>query len=310
VRIVRTIIRPYSQLARASIRFRDGEVLKTYIKLYRHPKLPHTHNQDSAEREHSAHKTLHEAFQGLDGCTVVRPIAVFREWGGWVMENVDGRTLDSILRTKGNRISSVFSMAKLRRYASLTGRWLQHFQRSTRHDATVSLESAGVRQEIESALEDCEAFAREERDRIIDCSERLCSQTTQTSLGVVGQHGECFTPHHIFVSKGRVVVFDITGIKDGPAYEDLASLWVSLEAMLKYPLFKASDVEELQAAYLEGFSAEREIDESVFQLYVLKHMLKLLASWTRRSKGASFAALRSSAGRRFARNWLLNRVRD
>ena len=301
------ILREYSHLAMLRVRFAAGD-RKICVKFYRHPHRAHDFNAASASKEYEAHRRLSAVFEGIESYSVIEPVAGFPEQGAWAMEFVEGRTLDAVLRSKGNRLASSRSGDDLRRYARLAGQWLQRLQEGTRGDGEPGDEHPGPIGAIRSKLETEGLFTDAERRRILDCAERLCREVGELSAPVVGMHGECFTPHHVFVSDGRIVVFDITGIRYGPPYEDLVSFWVGLEALLKYPVFRRRDIDRLQAAYLEGYAPDFPLSETAFELYKLKHMLGLLNSLHRSSKSSRMRAVRTWAGRSFVKNWVLERV--
>jgi len=307
IRLEKTIPRPYSQLARIRIGFSDG-VERAYIKIYRHPRLGSGHNRSSAEREHDAHATLFEAFRGVDSCSVVRPIASFPDLGGWVMEAVEGPTLAEELHRKGHRLASPKASKTLLRAVAEAGTWLDHLHRQIRRDESVSVEECGVLEDITTLLEQSTALDDLERQQMAAYAQNLVRQLGTDRLDVVGQHGECYAPHHIFVTNGRLLVFDITGIKYGPLFEDLSNLWVGLEALRKYPLFSEPDVQRLQRAFLEGYGSDIDPQNPALALYELKNMLKLSSSWSRGAAKDWRGWARRSNGRWFIRRWLAGRA--
>jgi hypothetical protein len=307
VQIVETIPRPYSQLARVLIRFTDGEE-RAYIKLYRHPRLGDDHNSSSAKREHDAHAMLYEAFKEIEGCGVVRPIASFSELGGWVMEEIAGRTLEQELSRSATRWSGKRARQDLQKTLWQAGAFLRHFQQEFRQEDSISVEACGVLSEIDELLDRSDSMGTANAARVRAHVARLVAAQGNKPLPVVGQHGECYAPHHIFVRGGELLVFDITGIKYGPEYEDLSNLWVSLEALLKYPLFSRSVVGDLQAALLQGFKEGTEIQRAAFEIFQIKNMLRLLDSLRRISVTDWRAGVRRLVGLRFVRRWILKRT--
>lgn len=306
VEIVETIPRPYSQLARFVIRYSDG-MERAYAKLYRHPRLGHEHNRSSVEREYGAHEALHRAFENIEGCGVVRPIASFAELGGWVMEEIDGRTLEQELSRKGPRWAGSRSRESLIASLDKAGLWLRHLQESFRQEGSTTLADSGILQEIDQLVENTVEMNEADKDRLRAHVSNLVAAHGTPPLPLVGQHGECYAPHHIFIRDGELLVFDITGIKYGPPYEDLANLWIGLEALRKYPVFSRSTVADLQSALLQGFSQGQELDTAAFEIYQIKNMLKLLDSIGRISVTDWRAGIRRAIGLRFVKGWLRDR---
>lgn len=184
-------------------------------------------DEEAARREHGGLVAIERAIAPLadPAFGVVRPLALLGEYSAIVMPEIAEPTLRQAVLT-GRRLSDRTRPREERlQQWEHAGSWLRIY-----HGASTDLEPAergGARDELLDQLDRYGAFLSSalgrERffARLVHQARQLIVDAVPRQLRLGLAHGD-FVPRNIFVSGGRVTVFDPFPVWRSPIYEDLA----------------------------------------------------------------------------------------
>jgi glycosyltransferase involved in cell wall biosynthesis/Ser/Thr protein kinase RdoA (MazF antagonist) len=251
-----------------------GNASKFILKIHK----PHKGSfKEKAKKEFEALSYLREEFTRISNWLVVpQPVDYLSESGAILMEKCEGTRLDRLLRFM--RFSSSDSkQEKLFHYLRSAGEWLQCFQGITKKEG----DNTPVYQRIESdflrEVDTCcqlglkEHIADRLRSYFLQTKEKLFKGKHR----IVGFHCD-FGPYNVFVNERKLTVIDFEGLQDGLAFEDAGHFLAVLESMPAYHLGQKL-YSKAKAAFLEGYSPDRRVDEEALGFFTLLQMVKIMA---------------------------------
>jgi colanic acid/amylovoran biosynthesis glycosyltransferase len=230
---------------------------------------------ERARAEFEVLTMLHESMvtEQLDAtgrllCSVPRLLMFDEPNHALVTARADGKALAGILRE-----ARTHGIARLVPALRRAGTWLSVMQSHThsdedgRHVLTALIVLALRDLELAAAGD---SFVRRRRDAITERLRTLETRLAETSLPLVGQHGD-YAPDNIFIGERRVEVIDFGNYREGLPFEDVAQLLVYLE-LWAFP--GSRHLPKLRRAFLDGYGAT---DDAQIQLFTLTKSLEMLA---------------------------------
>ena len=248
---------PYSTVAFLAVRWGTRTQRLVAKTIARHP-----HNERLIEQENQAVvefealKRFYASFQGIEGCSVPRPVLTLPEIDTYIMEFVEGDLLDGHLKYL-RRLSSPTGFRTLVNRYLLCGRWLKHLQHVT------GSRSADDRA-LEWTVEQCDelldrireinggAYPCNLRDRVNRNLDRQLSKLNNVEILLSGCHGD-FGPWNILATADGITVFDFFGFAQRPIPSDLLRVLVHLEDERQCLTSSSSRIDALRSSFLAGY---------------------------------------------------------
>lgn len=248
------------------------------------------------EREYRAATALHQTVTGRPGLTALRPLALFPEQLAIVTEEVEGKTLDRVLR-EGVWRRSV--RPQVGAAAARVGRWVRTYQGVTAAEGVVSTD--GLRAYLDVRLRNLTSvvIAPEERERVLRAFDAVAGRVAPEPL--VAIHADLCPANILVGPKGDVTVLDFAMAKSGTRLHDLAHLFMHLEFFGWKSYVPASYVRALQQALLEGYDAGLAENDPLFTLMLLQHVVCHIALLAEQRRGARWPLSRRGIRRRWER---------
>lgn len=255
--ILQTIQRPYS-----TVTFLQARTLSRTNPLVMKTVKHHPINRIFTEQENQAvveFRTLQELypkFQGVEGCFVPRPVIVVPEMETYVMDFVKGSLLmDNFRYTRV--FSSLVDFRKLRDHMFWCGRWLKHFQQFTGINLADRSALTGVIERAEYRLGLIESrmgkhCPQDLRRRVRQLFNEQLDELSGEVILTCGRHGD-FTPLNMIAGAKGITVIDFFGYDRDPVPVDVLKILVFLEDEARSLTCSVRRVEELKAAFLQGY---------------------------------------------------------
>ena len=293
--------RPFSALLRLRVKS-AGRESHAFAKIFK-PRFSTPEERAQlrrwVEREYRAAKKLHEALRPDAGLRAVRPVAVFPDHLAIVTEEVAGTTFERLLRDAvwGRRVPVPIDVV-----AGRIGAWIRTYQAVI--EAEGSLDLRERRKYLEVRLEKLAAagvLTDADVAMALTRFDALASRVDQPVQPLVAIHAD-LNPGNILVTPdGGVTILDFAMAKAGSCVHDLSHLYMHLEFLRWRPRLKSSVVGDAQAALCRGYDAERRVDDPLFQLMLLQHLVCHVALLAERPSGPLDPAFRWFIRRRWAK---------
>jgi hypothetical protein len=123
---------------------------------------------------------------------------------------------------------------------------------------------------------------------------------------MVGRHND-FSPHHVFVSKGRISVIDFGFFDHGSHLYDVCRFWFQLERLKLSPLCRAGVLDRLQESFFAGYGRSREACGPGFELVASRYFLTHLAGLNARRTPDRIRGWTNRRFHRWCLRWLHER---
>jgi hypothetical protein len=244
--------------------------------------------KEDVVKEYEVLSTLYDGFSGMSHISVVRPIAVFPEYGAIATEEAPGPTLQHRLARATRPWASGHDSDKAGRCCYLAGKWLNKFQQLTYKGnspfsagdildyCNVRLSDLGTRPE--SGVDDSL------RQKISVYIEELSRQATQQENTVAGCHND-YAPHNMIAQDNHLCVLDLGFFNYDSTIYDVCRFWHRLETFKADPLVSNRRITDYQENFLLGYEHRVDRNASAFRLakcrFVLSSMCTLLKGGTR-----------------------------
>jgi hypothetical protein len=306
VRNNRQIAFPYSVVSRVELDC-DGAAKVVYVKRMK----PGDVSRSRLLAEHQILEQLFEHFRGHESFGVARPIGVFPEEFTLVTEEAPGTSLTNLITRSAKRFMLDGQQTTLARHCAAAGAWLREFQSLTYRDSGAfdiealvqycdlrldALDAAGSRGLSGGFKEKFRAYLRATHERARSVLNRI-----------VGRHND-FSPHHIFVSGGRISVIDFGFFDHGSHLYDVCRFWFQLESLKLNPLCRASAVERFQDGFFAGYGASRDACGPGFDMVASRYFVTQLATLAARPARAGIRGWMDRRSYAWCLRWLNERV--
>jgi serine/threonine protein kinase len=282
--------RPFSALLRFRIRAAGRESF-AFLKVFR----PRRQDAEElaqlrrfVEREYRATRRLHDAFGTKPGLTALRPIALFPEHLAIVTEEVEGRTLEHVLRQS---LWGQPSRERTLAVAERIGAWVRTYQDVTPVEGDLSLEER--REYLDVRLQKLlgDVLTPADRAGTLDLFDQLASRVDRPEP-LIAIHAD-LNPTNILVgTDGRVTILDFAMAKSGARHHDLSHLCFHLER-LRWRRVMPGHVLAVQRALLRGFDPAASTKDPLFALMLLQHAVCHVAQLAERNVGTLRPAYRT-----------------
>ena len=218
---------------------------------------------------------LHPSFEGVDGCSVPRPVAVLPEVDAYVMEFVDGYLMSEDLRF-ARYLTSKAGFRKLANDYRLCGRWLRIFQEVTGGRRVAGPEAIeSVTKRIDHRLRLIQETGdprcgKDFRKRVSNLVEDLATELPGSEVTLAGRHGD-LGPWNILVNRDEITVLDFFGYQEGPRSVDILKILVHFWFSSLHPLRSGRRIAAFRDHFLEGYGPLPEVPRAVVLLCETMH---------------------------------------
>jgi Ser/Thr protein kinase RdoA (MazF antagonist) len=264
--------RPLSTLGRLELAWSDRR-LRCYVKVHRKAGGDPDRIRAKAQLEFDTLLDLSERLRGVPGLAVPRPIAIFPEALAVVTEEVPGDRLHALLERGVVPWSPRRRLAALAEHCRAAGRWLRRVQDLTRQAERRPLPRAALLERIERDVILCARHGLRDGARLLDACRARLDDAGASALPVVGVHPD-FQPDNVVIAPARVTVLDFTSYHHGPALSDPVRFLVSVDFLAKNPLVSRRRLDVLLAAFVDGYGRDRLAPRAVFELYILRSLVR------------------------------------
>jgi tRNA A-37 threonylcarbamoyl transferase component Bud32 len=289
--------RPFSALLRVRVRALGADTY-AFIKTFK----PRRSGPEElaqlrrfVEREYRATRKLHEAFTGKPGLNALRPLALLPEHLTIVTEQVQGRTLDQVLRQSlwgaGPRAAAVSA-------AERVGAWVRTYQEVTAVQGNLSLDERREYLDIRLVKLADSMLTAGDRALALRVFDQLAARVSLPAPPLVAIHAD-LTPTNIIVgTDGRVTILDFAMAKSGARHHDVSHLFFHFDR-LSWRRLMPDHVADVQQALLRSFDPAGSAADPLFALMLLQHAVCHIAQLAERDVGSLRPAYRGFVRRRW-----------
>lgn len=290
--------RRLSDIGRVELKF-SRSTTRIYVKVHKKPTSPIERVRQKARLEFDTLSYLYPRFQGIPGCSVVRPIAFFPQEMTVVTAAAEGENLHQVIKRQAAVWRASSGIEMLKAHCRSCGVWLRHFQEITAQQRREELPVSSILEQVMTDLEVCVEMGLRRADSIrllAFCKEQLHRVEGQ-EFPVVGEHPD-FQPDNILLSSDGVTVLDFTSFRYGSAYSDPGRFLASLDFLSKNPFYSRRTIHTLMTAFLQGYGwREKEMDPGL-TVYLIRYMVQAVATvstWPRSAFVKRFVERRAAA---------------
>lgn len=262
--------RPFSIIMRLRVVTRESAPFYAYTKIYKvrafapyeTPREP----SQVVEEEFAATARLHQILAGRPGLSSPRPIASLPEYRAIVTQELEGTTLDRVLRTARRRRAA----PTLPAIATRIGAWLRAYQQAAPSAGTWC--AAVNRSYLDDRLRHiAPVIGDEARADALRLFDALAQAVGPVAEPLVPIHADLCPGNILVTPNGGVAVLDFATAQSGTRYHDVAHLYMHLElARLRRRRPAIRQVEEALLAVFDRRTAAR---DPLFRLMFLQHVI-------------------------------------
>lgn len=217
-------------------------------------------------------------------CHVPRPLDYFPDFHAYAMESVGTQNFKTYLLKNNSRLRGDDSITELLDLVSGCARWLCTFHRLTISSKFVKFDSESL---IKSIVEEFDyhilhnfRFPKSTLDRLDDMIESLSSLNGILDMPCAKWHWD-YTPGHVFIDNGKIIVIDILGLDDIPIYEDIGHFMAAMTSVNNLPFYPFFDFrrakgklcDRFMESYYSGIGYEIKSFMLLSNIYRLKYLI-------------------------------------
>jgi aminoglycoside phosphotransferase len=288
---VRSIaVRPFSYVAQIDVESSAGlRPLIAKIPRWLPPRADR--RLQTLDKEFSAERVVKAAFAHETDLGVPEVIAFYRDVPVLVWARLDGLTLSQLMAQSAAGFPGERQLRMLEDACRGAGRWLRALQQATPvADSLLSKEK--MLEYVNVRLERIGELRPGALDPDAQAAVRGVFQTATLPAAdcrIAGVHGD-YTLSNILCERGRTMAIDLARFGVGSIYYDVTRLYHQLGLLLHKPWYRPAVVARLRRALLAGYDPDLREDRTIFQLYLIHH---LLCHWLGRLKpSAASSAVR------------------
>jgi hypothetical protein len=258
----------------------------------------HCDNQLIIDRENQAVveftilQQLWHKFQGIDKCSVPRPVLVLPQLETYIMEFVEGYSLADELRYV-RHFASRKGFHSLEESYYHVGRWLKHFQDCTQGQAPVAVAFQAPLERCEHRLKILEAAAdprypKDLRSRVQKLLDEWLAQLAGEPVLIAGCHGD-FGSWNILTGPEGIHVIDFMGYQKSPIAVDVLGFLLELEKQERCLTSSRRRIAVLRKSFLDGYGVVPQIPraaallcEAMHRVYYAYGPLRVVEKWPHR----------------------------
>lgn len=248
-----------------------------------------------------------DAFESIPGMSIARPIAWDPQRLGIATEEAPGAALDTVIGRTAVRAFQGVRFEFLKRKLADVGRWVRIFQQRLTDADAGFVDLAELREYTDVRLRKITQypqarFGESERTAVLNRFDQQALCIRPSELARVAAHGD-MTPSNVFVAPSGLTILDFGKATHDGRYVDIARLYTQLDFLTAKPQYPVRVIRHLQRALLDGFDPQLQIDNPLFTLYIVQHIVCHFLSHLR-SPGRFPASLYSRHLCRTHRQWL------
>ena len=208
--------------------------------------------------------------------TVPRPLDVFPQFAGLLIEKCQGERLDHALRW-ASLLKTRFQQMLLCRDVRACGEWLGLFHQITERSGNPCEVYKRIESDFECELNTCcelgvdSTIAR----RVAIAFQEKKDVAFTGDHKIVGTHGD-FGPYNVFCSSDRLAVVDFQDLPDGTIYNDLCYFLGMIDLLSLYHL-KPELCDRIKQSFLAGYMQHNTIDSKQLNVFMMATMVKIIA---------------------------------
>jgi hypothetical protein len=226
------------------------------------------------EKEFTSARLLASTFAGEAGLGVAEVVAFYPDVPALVWAEVEGATLGRMAARLARGIPSAERLAQLETVCRDAGRWLRVLQAATPVEGQ-QLSLNEMIDYVDVRLKRiCELGPKGLGARWRATVRRVFTEARPTplELRLAAVHGD-FSLSNIMYGGNRVVAIDLARFGTGSIYYDVSRLYHQLGLLLHKPWFLPATIARLRRALLAGYDPRLQVDQPVFQLFRIQHLL-------------------------------------
>jgi hypothetical protein len=256
--------------------------------------LPKGHEKRQLERikyEYDYTAQIYDVFKDSDEFDSVEAVGYFEEEGAFVMAEMQGDRLDTLL-LQSMKILSSNDFKSLYQSMRDTGQWLAEFQRRMPHGVQTKFEPEQLVKRIDLYLDK----VSKEAPSLISASfaEKIRKQTLRTlaefdeqDFVMTAKHND-FAPWNIMQGDGCIIGFDYADCEFDSKYYDVYHFTRAINTFRMKPFKNKSMLEGCKDAFLEGYGKAIALDHPTriyFNLFFSLERIQMLLRARKRNSG-------------------------
>lgn len=305
-------VRESSEIMRARVTTATG-IQYVYAKIFR-PRpgeagLAATRARYARDLEVTRH--VCNAMKSMDTLRAVEVIACYEDLLGVVTVEVTGKPLNIAIERGAAWPATAAHLESLEVDLTRLGRWIAAFQLVAPRATASRVNLDETRGYIDFRLKklvnlEPAGLSDSERHEILEHFDSRVAEVQSEDLIEVPVHGD-IVPSNVVVRPECVTVLDFGMTGAGSKYLDIARLYTQLDFYKAKPQFRPHVVARLQSAALAGFEAGLSIENPLFEINAIQHVVCHLLSHARQP-GVFPHNIYSAHQCRRHRRWLRGRV--
>jgi Ser/Thr protein kinase RdoA (MazF antagonist) len=262
--------RRFSALLRLRVEVPNGDRY-AFLKVFK----PRGNNPDEqqalrrlVEREYRATSRLHEALAGQAGLTALRPLAIFPDAFALVTEEVEGITLDRLLRRAAWGRGPD---ATLNAIAERIGRWVRMYQTVTPANGVLSLDERREYLDVRLRALSPVFIGEGDRQRVLAAFDGLAG-CIAPGEPLVAIHADLCPANILVGADGRVTLLDFAMAKTGSRFHDVAHLSLHF-ALTAQRVTRRARMRGLVPRLLHGYDPSASEADPLFRLMLIQNVV-------------------------------------
>jgi hypothetical protein len=247
----------------------------------------HQNNPQSSERDHETTLFWWEKFNKSDKYNVVEPLYFDSTQNILISKESKGYDISIYLNKTAQMFPSPRAQTIIMEMISLVGGWLKYFQ-------SVAVDDEKGSEEI--SLEFISQYINLRMDRIIEKTkigfDESMRQRVNNYISNLWQkvgderNQRCYLHSDLSLSNvlyndNTITVLDFTKRLSGSPYKDLTRFYHQLTLLGFKPTFQAKFIRYLESEFLRGYGNPRIMDEPLFKIYLMAHIINHLGKSAR-----------------------------
>lgn len=215
--------------------------------------------------------------------TIPRPLLQLENEGIIVFTFIPGVPFDRLLRRHANVFTARLNIVGARaldRHAHRVGQWLRAFHGATAVDDH-AFDHSRFSSELDSLIAKCtsQGFDSLGLNRVREEAIKHSANFSRSLMPAAATHGD-FLPQNILLEDGEPGVIDFASCsRAAPVYVDLAHFVAYLLLLSRKALYDSKTIEHVIQKFWRGYA--RKLDLGIFQLYVLRAILRITSDSSR-----------------------------
>ncbi|KAA3613244.1 MAG: hypothetical protein D8M58_13135 [Calditrichaeota bacterium] len=284
-KILDVLKRPMSIVYKIKLTFHKSDSFIIYLK--HNTTHSHQNKPQLSERDHETTLFWWEKFEKSDKYNVVEPLYIDSIEHILISKESKGYDISVYLTKTAQMFPSPRAQTVIMEMISLVGGWLKYFQSVTVDDEKGS---------EEISLEFINQYINQRMDRIIEKTKIGFDESMRNRVNTyisdlwqkVGDERNlrCYLHSDLSLSNvlyndNKITVLDFTKRLSGSPYKDLTRFYHQLTILGLKPTFQTKFIRYLESEFLRGYGNPRIMDEPLFKIYLMTHIINHLGKSAR-----------------------------